>query len=76
MYGPVKDNQKQAFLDELEVLIKVCDIPTLMGGDFNLVRKIEEKSSGNVNVHLMESFNDFVANTRLRELHRGGGQFT
>lgn len=76
VYGPVKDNLKQDFLNDLNVLIKSVDIPTLIGGDFNLIRRREEKSSGNVNVHLMDTFNDFVANTELRELHRGGGQYT
>ena len=70
MYGPVKDNQKQDFLDELEVLIR-----GMIGSDFNLVRRIEEKSTGNVNLSLMDAFNNFVANTGLREIHRGGGQY-
>lgn len=43
VYGPVEDNHKQAFLDDLEELIKGADIPTLIGGDFNLARRIEEK---------------------------------
>jgi len=66
MYGPVKDNLKQVFLDKLEGLINDTDIPTLIGGDFNLVRKIEEKSTGNVNLKLMDAFNNFVANTGVR----------
>lgn len=58
------------------MLINDEDIPTLVGGDFNLVRRIEEKSSGNVNTNLMEAFNNFVAETELREMHRGGSQYT
>jgi hypothetical protein len=76
VYGPVRDNDKQGFLDELEVLCNDADIPTLIGGDFNLVRKVEEKSTGNVNTTLMDAFNNFVANTGFRKLHRGGGQYT
>jgi len=71
VYGLVKDNQKQDFQDELEVLIR-----GVIGGDFNLVRRIEEKSTSNVNLSLMDAFNNFVANTGLREIHRGGGQYT
>jgi endonuclease/exonuclease/phosphatase (EEP) superfamily protein YafD len=39
VYGPVQSNQKQSFLDNLENLIRGADIPTLVGGDFNLVRR-------------------------------------
>jgi len=42
----------------------------ILGGDFNLVRRIEEKSNGNVNVQMMEAFNEMINNTALRELHR------
>jgi hypothetical protein len=76
VYGPVKDNQKQDFLNKLEVLINDQDIPTLIGGDFNLIRQSEEKSTGNVNVQMMDAFNMFVVDTEMRELHRGGGQYT
>jgi exonuclease III len=76
VYGPVKDNQKQEFLQKLEVIINDQDIPTLIGGDFNLIRQSDEKSTGNANTHLMDVFNAFVADTELREIRRGGGQYT
>lgn len=41
-----------------------------------MVRKAEEKSNGNVNVQLMEAFNEMINNTALRELHRTGSRFT
>jgi len=49
---------------------------TMLGGDFNLVRFREEKSSGNVTARWMDLFNDFIADNELRELHRSGGLFT
>lgn len=76
MYGPVKVNLKQQFLDELEGFIQNTNIHVLFRGDFNLVRKIEEKSSDNANSDLMNSFNEFVARIELRELHRSRGQYT
>ena len=48
----------------------------ILGGDFNLVRRIEEKSNRNVNVQMMEAFNEMINNTALRELHRIGSHFT
>ena len=38
--------------------------------------KLREKSNGNVDVHMMEAFNDMINNTALRELHRTGSRFT
>ena len=35
-----------------------------------------EKSSRNVNVQLMEAFNDMINITSLRELHRSSSRFT
>lgn len=52
------------------------DLPIMLGGDFNLVRKAEEKSSGNADPHLMEAFNDMINVTSLRELHRSGSRYT
>lgn len=76
MYGPVQDNQKLDFLNSFEVAIYDSEVPMLVGGDFNLIRRVEEKSTGNVNVQWMNAFNDFIANTEIRELHRTGGQYT
>jgi hypothetical protein len=47
-----------------------------MGGAFNLVRKVEEKSSNNVDVALMDAFNEMINNTTLGELHRSGSRYT
>lgn len=76
VYGPVKESMKQNFLEEIEVVVKNSDVPILIGGDFNIVRRVEEKSTGNVNTHWMNAFNTFVANSEVRELHRSGGQYT
>ena len=46
-----------------------------MEGDFSLVRRVEEKY-GNVNVRLMEAFNEMINSTKLRELHGTKSGFT
>lgn len=51
-------------------------MPVMMRGGFNLVRKVEEKSSINVNVSLMDAFDDMINTTALRELQRSGGRYT
>lgn len=57
-------------------MVQSSDLPILLGGDFNLVRKIEEKSSGNVDLHMMDAFNEMINVTELREIQRTGSRFT
>lgn len=47
-----------------------------VGGDFNLIRIIEDKSSGNINYNLIDSFNGFISTNGLMEIKRGGPRFT
>lgn len=48
----------------------------LGGGDFNLIRRVEDKSSNNINYNLIDSFNGFIADNNLMEIKRGGPRFT
>lgn len=76
IYGPAHDERRLEFLEEIQNKVQSLELPILMGGDFNLVRKVEEKSSGNVNHALMEAFNEMINVTELRELQRSGSRFT
>lgn len=48
----------------------------IMGGEFNMIRSTEEKSSGTINRAWTESFISFIAYDGLRELHIVGNKFT
>ena len=76
VYGPVQLELKTDFLKELmeEILFQQNSI--IVGGDFNLVRDMAEKSNGVINRNLVHIFNQFVNDTSLRELHRHGGSYT
>jgi hypothetical protein len=50
VYGPAHDDRKSEFLEDIHTFVQSSEIPILLGGDFNLVRKVEEKSSGNVDI--------------------------
>lgn len=76
VYGLAHDDRKREFLEEIQSKVQSSDIPVLLGGDFNLVRRIEEKSSGNVDLNLMDAFNEMINETTLRELHRTGSRYT
>lgn len=76
VYGPVQIDLKPDFLRELMEMIITSEFPVLVGGDFNMVRECAEKSNGNVNMSLVNLFNQFVSDSSLREMHRHGGSFT
>ena len=76
VYGPTQDDRKLDFLEEIQNKNLATEILIMLGGDFNLVRRIEEKSSGNVNVPLMDAFNEMINKTALREVQRSGSRYT
>jgi mannosylglycoprotein endo-beta-mannosidase len=76
VYGPADHTQSKRFLEEIGGKCRATTLPTIIGGDFNLVRETSDKSNGVANKGLMRAFNDFIANNELREIHREGGKFT
>ena len=41
-----------------------------------MVRRLDDKSLGNVDVRWMQAFNDLIDNLAIKELHRGGSRYT
>jgi hypothetical protein len=52
------------------------EIPTLFGGDFNLVRTTAEKSNGSVNANWSFLFNDWINRWSLIDLKISKRSFT
>lgn len=52
------------------------DTPTLIGGDFNLVRFGSDKSNGNVNLEWCDLFNAWVEISSLLEIKMSNMLFT
>ena len=48
VYGPVDHSLSPLFLDEITTKIESCNIPLLVGGDFNLLRSPLDKNEGNM----------------------------
>ena len=46
VYGSAYDNFKLDFINELHNLLNNWTRPTIVGGDFNLVRAAEDKNTG------------------------------
>lgn len=76
VYGSANHVHSRRFLDELGT--ENMFLPTIMGGDFNLIREEKDKSNGVVERGLMRAFNEFIEKNDLREIHKvgGGGRFT
>lgn len=68
VYGPSTDEYKQEFIGELRNIASLVQHPWILGGDFNLVRWMIDRSSNNVNFRLMALFNDFIRDTALLDV--------
>jgi exonuclease III len=76
VYGAAQDKNKYEFLAEL---VRTCEsetIPMLLAGDFNILRKPEDKSNDNFNPRWPFIFNAIIENLNLREIALSGRQFT
>ena len=76
VYGAAQDSHKFEFLSELVRMCEVEELPKLLGGDFNILRKKEEKNNDNFNPHWPFVFNAIIDNLDLREIALSGRQFT
>ena len=76
IYGPAYDEHKQEFLEELHNIMENWDGPTLLGGDFNLIRSISDKNNDNINYHWSDSFNDWINQWNLIEIKNPSRTYT
>jgi hypothetical protein len=75
VYGSPYEETKQEFLDELNYIMGLWLGPTMVG-DFNLVRKQEEKSNRVINHHHVDIFNEWISNWALIEIKDHSRKFT
>jgi hypothetical protein len=76
VYGSPYEDGKQAFIEELHDVMASWEGPTLIGGDFNLVRFASDKSNGIINHRWADAFNDWVDQWVLIELNPPNKAFT
>jgi exonuclease III len=67
VYGSPYEKTKGEIINELHLVMDGWHGPTLMRGDFNLVRNQHEKSNGMVNFNHSSSFNDRIERWGLIE---------
>ena len=76
VYGAAQDNKKPEFLAEL---VRICEgetAPLLVGGDFNIIRRQEEKNNDNFNARWPTIFNAIIESLSLKDLKLSGRQYT
>ena len=76
VYGPAQDDFKSAFLSELVRTCQQNPMPTLIGGDFNIMRHSKEKNKVNFNPRWPFLFNVVIDSFDLHEIELTGRQFT
>lgn len=76
VYGSPYEDSKQEFLDELHKVMFDWNGPTMIGGDFNLVRFTSDKSNGQINHKWCDLFNEWIDNCALLELKVSNRAFT
>jgi exonuclease III len=76
IYGPAQDEKKEKFLTELSNICAKCDLPVIVGGDFNILRFSNEKNKPFCANRYSEMFNWIINSYRLREIALAGGKFT
>jgi exonuclease III len=76
VYGAAQETHKADFLAEI---VRTCEhepLPMLIGGDFNIIRKREEKNNNNFKAHWPFVFNAIIEHLDLREIALSGRQYT
>ena len=76
VYGAVQPKLKPDFLADL---VRICGderLPIIVGGDFNIIRRQEEKNNDNFNGRWSFMFNMIIESFDLREIELSGRQFT
>ncbi|XVF34116.1 hypothetical protein REPUB_Repub18cG0029800 [Reevesia pubescens] len=60
LYALNDDIDRDSFWDEPVNLVSDLDVPVCLGGDFNVVRRADEKIGCSLHKKAMEQFNDFI----------------
>jgi exonuclease III len=76
VYGAAQDKHKHEFLSELVTMCDSETLPMLLAGDFNILRRPEDKSNDNFNPRWPFIFNAIIENLNLREIMLSGRQYT
>jgi hypothetical protein len=75
-YGPTRDEKKEQLLSDLANICSNIKIPTLIGGDFNILIFSGEKNRNFSCNRFTDMFNWIINTFELRDLNLNGGVYT
>jgi exonuclease III len=76
VYAPAQEDHKSNFLSEM---VRVCSkkiLPIIIGGDFNIIRRRNEKNNDNYSYRWPFMFNAVIDALNLREIDLSGRKYT
>ena len=76
VYGPQEDADKVAFLQELRDIRAACPGPWMVCGDFNLIRRDDDKNTGKSIGAMMGKFRRLTNDLALKEIYLTGRHYT
>jgi hypothetical protein len=76
VYGPTHDEKKEQLLSDLANICSNIEIPTLIGGDFNILIFSGEKNRNFSCNRFTDMFNWIINTFELRDLNLNGGVYT
>lgn len=76
VYGPSSDDIKPEFIQEVRSLASMVRHPWILGGDFNLVRWLTDRSGMRSCFNLMAQFNDAIRDLELIDVPLSNRRYT
>ena len=76
VYGPIEKRLRESFWEELGSIRGLWENPWCVGGDFNEILSLNERSRGGRIANTMRRFSDIINDLGLRDLPLQGGHYT
>jgi exonuclease III len=76
VYGPAQQQDKELFLTEMANVCSKETLPYIIGGDFNILRRPEDKNKDNFDSKWPNLFNMVIQSLDIREIEMSGRQYT
>ena len=76
VYGPVLEELKSAFLDELRAVRADASGLVLICGNFNQIYRVADKNNNRLNLRSMHRFRRLINDCQLDELYLHGRLYT
>lgn len=77
VYGPIKIEEKKNIWDAINREIQSLEMEFIVGGDFNAILDLKEKSGGSRKItHVQKDFGNFIESNNLLDIVPTNGNYT